>query len=150
MNLIKVLLNILKTKTFIPSFREDIKWNLSTYWKCQTLCPKLFFQSLNKLSSDSSFFIILFKFFSFLLWTISPNWTHINHTSSILYESSSIRVNQIFYLLIGISKSAMYLRQKLMNFFNLSSPSSSLIDLKANFWPFFKLNNPFSEKVKSA
>lgn len=51
------------------------------------------------------------------------------------------------YLLIGISRSAIYFKQKLINLLSFGSPNSSLIDLLANNSPFLNAYSPFSENV---
>jgi len=50
-----------------------------------------------------------------------------------------------YYLLTGISKLAIYFKQKLMKDCNLSSPKASLILVSAKKLPSLKATNPFSE-----
>ena len=67
----------------------------------------------------------------------------------MIWILNSGRIKLIAYLLIGISRSAIYLRQKLISFFSLSSPKWAEIDYLANSLPFFIASRPFSANVYS-
>jgi hypothetical protein len=90
MNNVIVFLNILQAETFVPSFWEDIKRNLSSNRELQVQTIHLLLESEHECLSDSSSLIVVFESVPLLLIAVSSDWGDVHHSISVFKERSSL------------------------------------------------------------
>ena len=91
-----ILLQKLKTVSFVPTLWENVKTYLPSYRVSQIVTLKLFLQFFNQPFPYSVLFVVNLEVVSFRLRTVSPYGTDVDHSIAIFYESAPFDWNLNF------------------------------------------------------